>query len=208
MAWQEVSLDHGHPGAEFSPVEVTCPYCRAHGNFHEVFHGHNREPGWERELNFEVLQCWRCTNYVFVIWRRGEGTHDFRVFPPPARRGGAHASWPAKAAQAYGQAIGSLQGASWDAAGVMLRRALDSGVTELGVSEQHGLFETLAEAARRGLMTRPALEWALHLRPVIDGGPDISLDEAQAEELVQFTSYLLDLFFALPPAMRSALKKS
>ena len=121
-----------------------------------------------------------------------------KISPPPHT--------PENIGRFYEQAMLSLAGGSYDAAGSMFRKTLDTGLKEKFPEIPGNLYTRIQAAAADYKLTPDVAEWANHIR--MEGNQAVHDDEpytpAQAKELQVFTELMLWYLFELPGRLAEA----
>lgn len=95
-----------------------------------------------------------------------------------------------------------MKSSSWDAAVTMAGRALQAATRKLGATPST-LAKEIDELGTRGVLTGSMVEWAHEIRLLrnISAHPDLvelSVEEGDAKDVMEFLDYLLIYAFDLP----------
>jgi hypothetical protein len=123
---------------------------------------------------------------------------------PTPRSTDAPADCPANVANFFKQGAKSLNGANFDAAGMMFRKSLETATKALdGNSKAKNLAGRIQELVSSHLLTPALGDWANEVRL---GGNDAAHEEnpftkEEAEDLHHFTENFLNYAFTMPAAV-------
>lgn len=206
-SWWRLGEGMGQRGGELAVHQITCAFCLERGNFRVEHHAELKKPNGTKRLNFDTLQCGRCTAYVLVLWSASEhfvrqGLHDYRVLPWPLTFEESPEHWPQAVGRFWLQAQRSLQSANWDAAAVMARSALQATLRDKQAIGAN-LKQEIHDLAAKGLLPPVMKDWSDNVRelgndaahPTADRPPTSPQD---ARDVVEFLTFLLECLYDLP----------
>lgn len=193
-------------------VRQTCPYCKTLSVACEAVYNWRTGEGGKRAL----VKCGACGE---AIIREYVSPHDFMQVSGDVSRhsfilgkqwpeeacGAAPKDTPENTARFFEQATSSLASNSFDAAGMMFRKTLESATKILCPdSADKPLVKRIASLASKGKLTPDLAQWAHEVR--LGGNEaaheDEPFSESDAQDLKNFVENFLRYAFTLPSAVK------
>ena len=205
MNWWDFGEHTGYPGAELTMHEITCAFCGVSGHFKHNYHKEKKSDSKDKTLNYDVLHCTNCGNYIMVFWSGSNFSrfHDFKTMPWPTETTKFPDHWPKDIGQYWIEAQRSLEGKNWTAAAMMARSAI-----QLALRYQRAVGNNLAEEiddlATKGLLPPAMKNWSHEVRRVGNDsahptpGSSAGTESKDAKDVVAFLSVLLTMLYDLP----------
>ena len=125
---------------------------------------------------------------------------------PPLPDTGAPAHTPVNVAKFYRQGMENFGLGNWDAAGGMLRKALDVGLKEKFPEIEGKLWKRIEKAVENHQLTPELAEWAHQIRDLGNNAmhEEEPFSKEEAEDMSAFTDLVFRYLFTLPGMLAEA----
>ena len=164
--------------------------------------------------------CGRCSRGIVATFRTRSPEGPQNMAPPELRRpseiaplrrdSGPPTHTPEDVGNYFRQGRDSLQDGRWDAAGMMHRKAVETGLkVKFPDYDGHDNFKArIKEAEKKGKLTSELAEWANHIRGLGNDAAHETFTEKDARTLDHFTELMLIYLFTLPGRLHAARKQA
>ena len=199
-----------------STVRGHCPHCGTNKVALEIVKEHNLSKTGGNWQWHAFATCGFCDWGVLLTLETHAGHSPMELcrdgyFPillsiaPPLPDTGAPAHTPDKVTKFYKQGLDNLALGNWDAAGSMLRKALEFGLKHKFPEMTGDTYKRIETAAENRKLTPDLAEWAHQIRGLgNDATHEDLFEEKDAKEMASFIDLVFRYLFTLPGMLAEA----